>query len=107
MLKKVCAMAVVALAVVGCQPMNSQAQQVRLSPNSPPTGCTYVGEVSGSRDASAQEGMDKLRNQAASLGANYVQMRGNPDGTVEAANGAQVPNIVYVGKAYKCPNLDK
>lgn len=105
MLKKIGLIAMIALMVSGCQPgMSAQSQQVRLSPNPPASNCSFVGEVTGKQDFySEQAGMDKLRDQAASLGANYVQLRGHPDGFIEGANNTQIPKVVYSGKAYKCP----
>lgn len=109
MFKKMCFGAIAVLAIAGCQATTngSQAEMVRLSPNPAPAECSYVGDVSAKRTADDQEGMGNLRNQAASMGANYVQMHGKSVGTIEGANGTQIPDIMYVGKAYKCPGIGK
>ncbi len=108
MFKKISFVVIGTLAMAGCQATNrSDAEMVRILPNPAPANCVYVGEVSAKRSMDEQEGMGNLRNQAASMGANYVQIHGKPVGTIKGANGTQIPDIMYIGKAYKCPNMGK
>jgi len=128
MFKKVCAsMALgVTLVLAGCQAttLNPGAEKILLSPNPPPKGCKYVGEVTGNQgnfvsggftsNKNLEQGsMNSLKNQALALGANYVQMLSNRAGvsgsglTLGSGNGGQQQtNVVYTGNAYKCPKLD-
>lgn len=120
MLKKPCVVAVVALAAVGCQstPLTPQASRVLLSPNPPSKGCKYLGEVTGNQgnfftggftsNKNLEQGaMNDLKNQAASLGANYVQMITNRAGvTGGGGGGQQQTNVTLTGNAYHCAKLD-
>jgi hypothetical protein len=119
MFKKICTLAAIAFAVVGCQSttLSPQAQRVVLSPNQPPHGCKYVSALTGNQgnfftggftsNKNLEQGaMNDLRNQAANLGANYVQMLSNRSGvTGGSGGGQQQTNVVYTGNAYNCPNL--
>lgn len=127
MFKKICLTAVIALAVVGCQStqLSTGASKVLVSPNNPPHGCKYVGEITGNQgnfftgsftsNKNLEQGaMNDVKNQAVALGANYVQMvtnragaSGGAFGTYGGGGGAgQQTNVTYTGNAYKCPKLD-
>jgi hypothetical protein len=119
MFKKICGIAVLALTVVGCQStaLSPAAQRVVLSPNPPPHGCKYVSSITGNQgnfftggftsNKNLEQGaMNDLRNQAASQGANYVQLLSNRAGvTGGSSGGSQQTNVVYTGNSYKCENL--
>jgi outer membrane murein-binding lipoprotein Lpp len=102
-----------ALTISGCQSnqLTPEAQKVILAPNPPPSGCKYLGALTTDKQASfmsvgfstnskmEQIAMNDLQNQAAKLGANYVQMFTTRTGS---DNPDQI-NVSYSGKAYKCP----
>ena len=117
--KKVFALAAITLSLVGCQstPLNPQAQRVIISPNAPPKGCHYVGEVTGnqgnfftggftSNQNLEQGALNDIKNKAAALGANYVQTISNRAGVTGAQGGQQQTNVVYTGNGYFCKKLD-
>lgn len=114
------------VALTGCapiQPIVPGAQQVIVSPNPPPKGCKYLGAVVGNQgnfftggftsNSNLEEGsLNAVRNKAATLGANYVQMvtnRAGVTGSVSSdqygyiSGGSQETNVVATGNAYKCP----
>lgn len=106
--------------IAGCSSMEltSEAQQVVLSPNNPPQGCKYVGSVTGNQgnfltgaftsNANLEQGaMNDIKNKAAKLGANYVQLITNRAGvTGNQSGGSSQTNVTYTGNAYNCPRLD-
>ncbi len=115
MFKKICLIGV-ALASVGCQSthLSRQAQQVILSPNAPSPACQYISSITGNQgnfvsgavtsNKNLEQGaMNDLRNKAANLGANYVQMLGNRSGVTGHNGGQRQTNVIYTGNAYKCP----
>lgn len=107
------------LLLSGCAataPMSSQASMVLVSPNPPPKGCKYVGDVVGNQgnfftgaytsNKNLERGsINDMRNQAAMKGGNYVQMLANRAGVTGSNGGQQQTNVVYTGNAYYCPNL--
>lgn len=120
---KVFAAASISLAVVGCasQVLTPQAQRVIASPNPAPKGCKYRGQVVGNQgnfftggwtsNRNLEEGsMNDLKNQAANLNANYVQLinsRAGETGSVSSYNGnisggIHETNVTNIGNAYFC-----
>jgi hypothetical protein len=103
--------------VVGCvsKPIVQGAEKIFVSDASPPAGCRFVGEVQGSQGNfwTAQFTSDRniltgarneMRNQALSLGANYVvvETESNSHNTSHDALGGTFASVVF-GNAYKCP----
>ncbi len=117
MFKKICLMAGLAFTLAGCAAtsLSPQAQRVVLTPNPPPKGCRYVGAITGNQgnfftggftsNRNMEQGaMNDLRNQAANLGGNYVQMLSNRAAVTGGSGGSQQQtNVVYTGNAYRCP----
>jgi hypothetical protein len=103
----------------------SSANNVIVSPNPPPKGCKYIGQVVGnqgnafsggftSNENLEQGAMNDLRNKASSLGANYVQLitnrAGNTGGVRQSrqfgvSGGMAQTNVTNVGNAYSCSNV--
>ena len=109
--------------VSGCSAIqvNNAGQKVYVTNNSSdPKGCTYLGQVVGHQgnyvsgawtsNADLDAGsLNDLRNNAAELGANYVQIISNRAG--QSAGGSfnnmdfsQTTSNV-IGNAFKCPKL--
>ncbi len=113
MFKKILFTAAFAVTISGCQSsqLTPEAEKVILAPNPPSADCKYLGPLTTDKQASfmsvgfstnsrmEQIAMNDLKNQAAKLGANYVQMFTNRSGS---DNPEQI-NVSYSGKAYKCP----
>lgn len=109
----------ICLVLAGCAatPLTPQASRILLTPNPAPKGCKYLGTVTGNQgnfftgawtsNAHLEEGATNvIRNKAADLGANYVQMFSNRAGVTGNEGGQQQTNVVYTGNAYNCPKLD-
>ncbi len=109
--------------LAGCAaaPLMSDAHQVRIATNEP-TGCKYLGEVTGNQgnfftggftsNANLETGArNEMKNEAAKLGANVVQMltsRAGQTGSMGLYGGTgggrtEQTNVTYTGIAYKCP----
>jgi type IV pilus biogenesis protein CpaD/CtpE len=111
--KTILAVAIVA-ALTGCQSnqLSSEAQRVALAPNPPSANCRFIQAISTDKQASflshgfstnslAEEAaMNDLKNQAAGLGGNYVQMTATRSGM---SNDEQQIQVSYTGKVYQCP----
>lgn len=101
--------------------LNPGAAQVRITTNEP-QGCKYLGEVTGNQgnfltggftsNANLETGArNEMKNEAAKLGANTVQMltnRAGQTGSMSLAGGTgggsmEQTNVTYTGIAYKCP----
>lgn len=105
--------------LTGCaatQATSPEASRVLVSPNPPPKGCKYVGDVVGNQgnfftggftsNKNLEQGsINDMRNQAAAKGGNYIQMLANRAGVTGNNGGQQQTNVVYTGNAYFCPNL--
>jgi len=117
-MRTICAVICVS-ALVGCASveLESGAQQVKIVTNEP-QGCEYLGEVTGSQgdfftgaftsNANLETGArHDMKNQAAKLGANTVQMltnRAGQTGSMGQGSGSmEQTNVTYTGVAYKCP----
>jgi opacity protein-like surface antigen len=122
-LLKICAVSVLAATVVGCasETLQPQAAHVIVSPNAAPKGCKYAGQVVGNQgnaftgawtsNRNLEEGsMNNMKNQAANLGANYVQLvnsRAGSTGSMSSYGGdfsgsMQETNVTNLGNAYVC-----
>lgn len=83
-----------------------------------PKKCRYLGEVNGSQgnfftgnytsDSHLDEGaLNKMRNRAAEMGANYVQIITNRAGQFNSGgNGVGDSTATVIGNAYSCPQQD-
>ncbi len=99
----------------------AQGNKVLVSPNNPPPGCKFLGQVTGNQgnfftgdftsNQNLEEGsMNDLRNKAAELGANYVQLLSNRAGITGSQHGeggyfsghSSQTNVTNLGNAYHC-----
>lgn len=107
----------------GCASIDLEpgASKVIVSPNPAPANCKFLGQVSGNQGNFFTGGftsnknlevgsMNDLRNQAAKLNGNYVQMlvnRAGVTGSYNASNGnasgsSEQTNVTNLGNVYKC-----
>ena len=101
----------------GCasKPISSGAEKIFVSRRAPPQDCRFLGEVQGNQGNfwTAQFTSDRdiltgarneVRNQALSLGANYVvvETESNSPNTANDALGGTFATVI-VGNAYLCP----
>jgi hypothetical protein len=98
------------------KPVNPGAERIFVSHEEPPPDCVFVGEVQGSQgnfwtaeftqDRNILTGArNELRNQAYSLGANYVlvETESHSNNTAGHSLGGTFSSVV-IGNAYRCPN---
>jgi len=92
------------------------AERVFLSDSPPPTDCEFVGEVQGTQgnfwtsdftsDRNILTGArNEMRNEAFSLGANYVmvEIQSNSHNTARYSLGGTYASVI-IGNAYYCPD---
>lgn len=122
-MKKTLSLIAVSLLVSSCAsiPADPQAARIIASPNPAPKGCKYLGQVVGNQgnfftggftsNRNLEEGaMNDLRNKAARLGANYVQIVSNRAGVTGSMSGShgymsgstEQTNVTNLGNAYLC-----
>ena len=101
----------VGMLVASCKTarLTEAGAQVAASPNPPVPGCQPLGSLTGKAGGDAGAyiseqdlttyALNDLRNQAANLGANYVQH--SPP--AKEATGSTVTSISFAGTAYRCP----
>src|SRR3990167_9489055 len=100
-MKKMLAISALFILVSGCAavPMEPQAARIISSPNPAPKGCKYLGQVVGNQgnfftggftsNRNLEEGaMNDMKNQAAHLGANYIQLITNRAGITGSSSGS-------------------
>ena len=107
--------------LAGCAatPLAHDAAPIRLTNAEPGRECRYLGEVTGSQgdwwtgpftsNARLEEGArNDLKNKAAVLGANVVQLVSSQSGVSAGGSGggAQTTVVTYVGAAYRCPSAE-
>ncbi len=95
-----------------------EGSKVMVSPNPAPTGCKYLGQITGnqgnfftgdwtSNKNLAEGAMNDLKNQAGKIGANYVQLISNQAGNTgswsNGSGGMSQTNVTNLGNAYQCP----
>lgn len=124
-LSTILGIAVIVTGLTGCdsvQPTSPAAAKVLVTPNAPPKGCKYLGAVVGNQgnfftggftsNKNLEEGsFNDLRNKAANLGGNYVQVLSNRAGVTGGGGGSadgfgggsEETNVVANGNVYKCP----
>lgn len=132
MKKLLCISATVATVLIsGCAsiPAVPQATRIIASPNPAPKSCKYLGQVVGNQgnfftggftsNRNLEEGaMNDMRNKAAKLGANYIQLVTNRAGVTGSMRGSfgsqggymggnsQQTNVTNLGNAYHCAPKD-
>ena len=103
------------LAACAAKPTNPGAERVFVSNEDPPPDCIFMGEVQGSQgnfwtaeftsDRNILTGArNEMRNQALSLGANYVMMetQSHSHNTAGHSLGGTFASVI-IGNAYRCP----
>lgn len=122
MLRKTGLLLSVAILMSSCASLKlePQAQLVQVTPNPPSKDCRYVGQVIGNQgnfftgpwtsNKNLEQGaINDMRNQAAKLGANYIQIITTRAGNTGSYNGTSgdfsQTNVTYNGNAYFCRNL--
>ena len=106
---------IILLSSCASKPITPGAEKVFVSRKSPPPNCRFLGEVQGSQgnfwtaeftsDRNILTGArNELRNQALSLGANYVVMEteSNSPNTAHDSLGGTFASVI-IGNAYLCP----
>jgi hypothetical protein len=109
--------------LVGCSaiPLNPNAQRVIASKSPAPKGCKFVASLVGSQGGAltggftanktmAEGSMNDLRNQAANMNANYVQIEAERAGVTGsfsvseygASGSSQQTDVTMNGNAYYC-----
>ena len=89
---------VCSLSLAGCAAaLTPGGQAVRLMKADPPANCQELGTVSGHGgfEASIEKAKNRMRNEAAEMGANYVRW--------EVVSSSNPGNVSVTGTAYKCP----
>ena len=105
----------IGVAACAAKPVNPGAERIFVSHQKPPAGCVYLGVVRGSqgnfwtaeftRDRNLLEGArNEMRNQAHSLGANYVMIEteSHSHNTADYSLGGTFSSTI-IGNAYRCP----
>ena len=103
------------LAACAAKPVSPGAERVYVSNEKPPAGCVFAGEVQGSQgnfwtaeftsDRNILSGArNEMRNQALSLGANYVmvEIQSNSNNTAGHSLGGTYASVM-IGNAFACP----
>jgi len=113
-----------AVLLAGCASiaLNPAASRVIASPNKAPRGCKFLGQVNGSQgnfftggftaNRNLEQGaQNDLRNRAANMGGNYVQLitnRASSTGSVSSdgfggiSGSSQQTGVTAIGNVYHC-----
>jgi uncharacterized protein YbjQ (UPF0145 family) len=98
--------------------LTQTGSKVMVSPTPAPTGCKFIAQVVGNQgnfftgdwtsNKNLEEGaMNDMKNKAAELGANYVQLLTNKAGQTGSwssyGGSMDQTNVTNLGNAYKCP----
>jgi hypothetical protein len=100
------------LSACSAVPLDPSAQRIRIV-TSDPSGCEYLGEVTGNQgdfftgdwtsNANLETGArNVMKNEAAKLGADTVQMLATRGGLTASGGSMQQTNVTYTGMAYRC-----
>ena len=118
MLKKtlLLSLSVPAVILAGCSSvtLNPKAAHVIASPSRPPRGCKFLGQVNGTQgnfftggwtsNRNLEQGaQNDMRNKAANLGGNYVQLITNRASSTGGSNNLQQTGVTTIGNVYRCP----
>lgn len=103
------------LSACAAKPITPGAERVYVSELKPPKNCLFVGEVLGSQgnfwtsDFTSDRNLltgarNEMRNQALSLGANYVMIetQSHSHNTAGFSFGGSYSSVI-IGNAYVCP----
>lgn len=126
-MKQLVIISILAILLISCAAIKVEPGAARIiaSPNPAPKGCKYLGQVVGNQgnfftggftsNRNLEEGaMNDLKNQAARLGANYIQLVTNRAGVTGSMNGSlssngsfingrsEQTNVTNLGNAYRC-----
>lgn len=127
-MKKILSLIALSILISSCAsiPADPQTARIIASPNQVPKGCKYLGQVVGNQgnfftggftsNRNLEEGaMNDLKNKAAKLGANYIQLVTNRAGVTGSmsgsfnkhggfmSGGSEQTNVTNLGNAYFCP----
>ena len=127
-MKKLLSISALTIVISGCAsiPAEPGAARVISSPNAAPKQCKFVAQVVGNQgnfftggftsNRNLEEGaMNDIRNKAAKLGANYIQLVTNRAGITGSTSGSfsshggymsggsEQTNVTNLGNAYRCP----
>ena len=113
--KVIIIVSIIFLAGCAAKPVHPGAESVYVSHDKPPAGCRFVGEVHGSQgnfwtadftsDRNILTGArNEMRNQALSLGANYVvvETQSHSHNTADHSLGGTYASVI-IGNAFACP----
>lgn len=109
------------ISIIGCSavPLTNNADKVMVvnSMQKVPSGCKFIGQATGSQgnfftgtytsnENLATGAMNDLKNKAAQMGGNYVQLLTNQAATTGSGDllgdGLQETGVVNVGNVYNC-----
>ncbi|KTC93387.1 DUF4156 domain-containing protein [Legionella cincinnatiensis] len=127
-MKKILSLTALSILISSCASISADPQTARIiaSPSPVPKGCKYLGQVVGNQgnfftgsftsNRNLEEGaMNDLKNKAAKLGANYIQLVTNRAGVTGSMSGSfnshggfmsgstEQTNVTNLGNAYFCP----
>ncbi|MBF0314442.1 MAG: DUF4156 domain-containing protein [Oligoflexia bacterium] len=85
--------------------------------NDNPKGCKHLGEVIGkqgdfftggwtSNDTLVKGAMNDLKNQAAEMGGNYIQLLSSSSGHTSGKYGGSQTDVTLMGNVFKCDKAD-
>jgi hypothetical protein len=108
----------IAAVMAGCsaEPINPNANQVRMTNTEPGKECKFLGEVTGSQGNffagpwTSNENLETgarndIKNKAAAMGGNVISILTNRAGTSGGYGGgmSQQTNVTLTGSVYRCP----
>ena len=113
MRKVICIFSLVLLSACAAKPVLTGAEKIYVSEFPPPKGCLFVGEVQGSQgnlwtsDFTSDRNLltgarNEMRNQALSLGANYVMIETQSHSHNTTGVGGSYASVI-IGNAFACP----
>lgn len=93
--------------------LKPHAHRVIASKTPAPKGCKYIGSVVGSQGGLlvgaytsnknlAEGSMNDLKNKAADIGANYVQIEADRAGFTHSEGSGGQTDVTVTGNAYRC-----
>jgi hypothetical protein len=102
------------LSACAANPLDSGADKIIVSGDKPAKGCRFIGQVNGSQgnfftggwtsNKNIQMGaMNSIRNSAAKMRANYVQLVNSNASAVGNNGSGQQVGMQFLGNAYWCP----
>lgn len=115
MYRLIISISAVLLSACAAKPTHPGAERIYVSNVAPPPDCIFVGEVQGSQgnfwtaeftsDRNILTGArNEMRNQALSLGANYVMVetQSHSHNTADHSLGGTYASVI-IGNAFRCP----